>query len=259
MEEEARRIEEVTYRICSMCKEKKSLSEFCRDKTKKLGRRTICKKCRAIADKKRYKLNREHIRDQRKQYCCEHKEQISDQAKLYYLKHKEQIAVRKRKYNQTHREQIRAHQQKYNFEHREQISEHRRKYRHDHKEQISKSEKRYRETHKQKVSERDKQYRQSERGGFLKKQNNRRRRVRQRASKRDLTPEQWQRILKNQKFRCNMCGEKFGEAKPATIDHVIPLSKGGDLTSSNVQALCQSCNSSKNARIMDCFINSWFL
>ena len=229
VKEKAEEPEEVIYRICTVCKESKPLTEFYRDKTKKLGRRGICKKCHAIKDKKRYELNRERKLKQRKQYYYEHKEQIFKQSKIYYLKHKEQIAVRKRKYRQ------------------------------DHKEEIAKQEKKYHLERKQKASARNKRYRQSERGGFLKKQNNRRRRVRQRASKRDLTFDQWHRILKNQKYRCNICSKRFCKSRPATMDHIIPLSQGGDFTSSNVQALCQSCNSSKNAKILKGFINSWCL
>lgn len=253
VEEEARRTEEVIYRICTVCKEKKPLSEFYRDKTKKLGRCTICKKCRAIADKKRYELNREHVLDQRKQYCCEHKEQISEQAKLYYLEHKERITVRKRKYSQTHREQIRAYQQKYNLEHKEEITEQQRKR----KKQIAEYARKYDLNNKKQKVERDKRYRQTERGSFLKRQANRRRRARARASKTDLTSEQWHRILKNQGYKCNMCGKKFTKSRVISVDHIIPLSKGGDFMSSNVQALCLSCNCSKNDKILKKFITSW--
>jgi hypothetical protein len=255
VEEKAEETEEVIYRICRVCKQRKPLSEFYRDKSKKLGRVYICKKCRVIIDKKRYELNREYILDQRKQYCCVHKEQISEQAKLYYLKHKERITVRKRKYSQTHREQIRAYKQKYNLEHKEEITEQRRKR----KKQIAEYARKYDLNNKEQKVERDKRYRQTERGSFLKRQTNRRRRARARASKTDLTPEQWHRILKNQGYKCNLCHKKFTKDRSATVDHIFPLSKGGDFMSSNVQALCLSCNCSNNDKTMKCFINSWCL
>jgi 5-methylcytosine-specific restriction endonuclease McrA len=62
----------------------------------------------------------------------------------------------------------------------------------------------------------------------------------------DLTAEQWEEIKAGQNYRCVMCGEE----KKLTRDHIIPLSKGGELTKSNVQGLCQSCNSKKHTRIL---------
>ena len=45
--------------------------------------------------------------------------------------------------------------------------------------------------------------------------------------------------------KCGWCGVSFKEVTP-TIDHYIPLSRGGMHDDSNLQILCLSCNSSKN-------------
>lgn len=62
----------------------------------------------------------------------------------------------------------------------------------------------------------------------------------------DLTAEQWEEIKLEQNYRCAMCGEE----KPLTRDHIVPVTKGGGFTKSNIQGLCGSCNSSKKDRIM---------
>ena len=50
-------------------------------------------------------------------------------------------------------------------------------------------------------------------------------------------------IKKNGEF-CKNCGTK----KNLTIDHIIPLSKGGSNDEDNFQILCMSCNRKKGAR-----------
>lgn len=57
----------------------------------------------------------------------------------------------------------------------------------------------------------------------------------------DLTARQWRNIKAAYRHRCAYCGKR----RPLTMDHVIPLSKGGSNTASNVVPACRSCNSSK--------------
>lgn len=47
---------------------------------------------------------------------------------------------------------------------------------------------------------------------------------------------------------CCLC---CGGNKPLTVDHVIPLSKGGRNSIENIQPLCGSCNSSKGVKVID--------
>jgi 5-methylcytosine-specific restriction endonuclease McrA len=67
----------------------------------------------------------------------------------------------------------------------------------------------------------------------------------------DLTYTQWEEIKLSQNYRCAICGEE----KPLTRDHIIPLSRGGAYTKSNIQGLCGSCNSIKHNRTMEEYLN----
>ncbi len=51
-------------------------------------------------------------------------------------------------------------------------------------------------------------------------------------------------ILRRDKYSCQYCGS----TKQLTLDHVIPLSKGGKHTWDNVVVACEPCNNSKGAR-----------
>ena len=59
-----------------------------------------------------------------------------------------------------------------------------------------------------------------------------------------LTTKEWQQILAESNGCCVLCGVP----QDITIDHIIPVTKGGKHTANNVQPLCRKCNSSKGAK-----------
>lgn len=71
----------------------------------------------------------------------------------------------------------------------------------------------------------------------------RRRALRRGAAVSDLTGPQWAVIADTFGRRCVYCRR----ATELTQDHVVPLSKGGNHTASNVVPACRSCNSKKQA------------
>lgn len=54
-------------------------------------------------------------------------------------------------------------------------------------------------------------------------------------------------LLSHKYFICHWCGKKFSIDK-LTLDHVIPISKGGSDTKENLVPACKHCNSTKQAR-----------
>jgi len=59
-----------------------------------------------------------------------------------------------------------------------------------------------------------------------------------------------QGLYKQQKGKCNACGDDF-KIWNLEIDHIIPVVKGGGDYYENYQLLCSSCNKIKGARPME--------
>lgn len=62
------------------------------------------------------------------------------------------------------------------------------------------------------------------------------------------------RVFERDRWRCQLCGCKVKrttewDPRQATIDHIIPLSLGGEHKYTNVQTACMECNSKKGATI----------
>lgn len=79
-----------------------------------------------------------------------------------------------------------------------------------------------------------------------------RRRARLRNAERLLVSRKdWLRSVDRHRGCCAYCGDK----KPLTVEHVVPLSRGGRHSVGNIIPVCFSCNSSKRDR----FVTEWRL
>ena len=54
-------------------------------------------------------------------------------------------------------------------------------------------------------------------------------------------------IFKRDNYKCLKCGN----VKNLQLDHIIPISKGGENKLMNLQTLCNSCNSKKRDNFKD--------
>lgn len=61
----------------------------------------------------------------------------------------------------------------------------------------------------------------------------------------NVTRTQRQRIYERDQFKCRRCGSTDN----LSIDHVLPISKGGDSSDSNLQVLCFPCNHRKGRNV----------
>lgn len=151
--------------------------------------------------------------------------------------HTPEDVLHKHEYYAKHRDEVLRSSRKWAVEHPDKRLEVQRKYRGGHIEKLSLANSAYKKSHPEKV-----------------RQWNEKRR----ALQYDKTPiaellteAQWRDILDQYRHRCAYCGKK---SERLTMDHVIPLSKGGKHSANNVVPACQHCNSSKGAKTPE----EWF-
>ncbi|TQL56536.1 HNH endonuclease [Rarobacter faecitabidus] len=61
-----------------------------------------------------------------------------------------------------------------------------------------------------------------------------------------VTERDWNRLVRRYDSKCAYCGE----TKPLTVDHVVPISRGGRHSIGNVLPACLPCNTSKRDRLL---------
>ena len=70
-----------------------------------------------------------------------------------------------------------------------------------------------------------------------------RRLKRERERARKLRKSQWWLDQLNRGL-CHYCGEKF-QSRELTMDHIVPLARGGESRKGNLVAACRACNQDK--------------
>lgn len=63
-----------------------------------------------------------------------------------------------------------------------------------------------------------------------------------------LTRAEWGEILAQHDNRCSYCGVEFSESLQPTMDHVVPICRGGGHTKENLVPACRPCNTRKGIR-----------
>lgn len=65
-----------------------------------------------------------------------------------------------------------------------------------------------------------------------------------------------QKLFEKYEGRCAYCGAEFAHVKRMQVDHVIPVSKGGDNSFDNLNPACIICNNYKSALLIEEFRSS---
>ena len=68
------------------------------------------------------------------------------------------------------------------------------------------------------------------------------------AKRKPMKPSLRFEILKRDDYRCQICGATAKDGAKLEIDHIHPVSKGGDNNADNLQVLCRDCNAGKGVQ-----------
>lgn len=201
--------------------------------------------------KEKYFRNRDKKCAYNKAYRTEHLEELLSKDREYYANHREEREEYRKKYYVENHEEILSKASDYYDEHREERIAYNHKYYFEHYEKAMAYQTDYRDAHREEMREKNKAYRKANPGKV--KNNLDRYRARKAAAPiNDLTCDQWQEILSVYHYRCVYCDETCWRCRQRkhvlTKDHIIPLSKGGSHTVSNIVPACKKCNSKKGNR-----------
>lgn len=206
----------MTMKQCTKCKEWKEVSQFYKLKDGKIY--PSCKTCENQRCKKWSQKNHEYDLNRKRKYHAEHKEEERIKRSKCYQENREKKLAETKKWRLSNLEYNRARAKAWNQENHERYLGNVKKWRNEHLEQV--------------------------------RSHCRDRRARTKGSGGNITVQEWQDLKKKYDFTCLRCKRREPEIK-LTLDHVMPLSRGGKHVIENAQCLCKSCNSIKAIKNID--------
>jgi len=216
-------------KICSRCKKELPVEHF--GITNKGYYRSLCKPCSVIYSMEYAEKNPEKKSIANKLYYQRHKEQHAEYGKLWRENNLEYKRYVDRQYTIEHAEENRKRARDYYWNNRDKILECRKKYCIDNKEAIKKRKSKYSKEHR--IERRAREHT---------------RRTQKKINGGTYTKKQWIDLCNKYNNTCLMCGKTNIKL---TVDHIIPISKGGSNYIDNIQPLCLSCNSKKHDHVID--------
>ncbi len=239
-------------KCCTSCGETKALELFVKASRRPDGRGSYCKEChRKISreSKQRHPESRVAYREYYNdvygpQYRAKNREKLCDATKERWRRDIGASRERAREQHRKHREQERARWQRYRVASADKLAAYRERTKDDRRI--------YNQRHR---AEKRDYYR--DKGRAWRRQNldraraiTQRRRARRRGNGGSYTATEWRSLCRKYDYRCLCCGKREPDIS-LTVDHVVPLDKGGANDITNLQPLCGECNSRKGATIID--------
>lgn len=211
---------------------------------------------------KQYRVNNlENLREKERAYYYANREKCRERQKLNYHYKKTIYSKQRKEYREANIEKIRDRERLYREKNPEKRKEAQRKCYANKPEKYAETKKVYAQKNSAKLKKYKSNWyyanRDRSRSNMKKwRQENpnnvrllrQKRRARKRNALGDFSLADWNNIKQQYNFTCPACGIKEPEIK-LTIDHIIPLIRGGRHDKSNIQPLCKSCNCSKQTKV----------
>lgn len=228
---------------CTGCgKEKPATPEYYhRWNGAKCGLKPKCKVCRS-------KLNQEHYENNKEHYLKYSKE--------HYHKNKDKINKRQKRYQQENRYKILEYQQQYRNDNKEKINQYHKEWYQENKEKRSEYSKQQYNKNKEKINKRQKRYRQENKEYYQEYQSVWSRSEKGRGSKRASIAKRRSKIASPTQYlgepNLDLIKRIYtGCPEGYDVDHIYPISKGGQHHESNLCYLPKSINYSKGAKTIE--------
>lgn len=224
---------------CSKCGLEKRISEFY------TFPKSRCKECIKHERKQYYQDNKIIVTERNNKYQEIHCDEISQYKQSWYQENKNRIAQSCAQRYQGKKEQIKIYLKKYYSEHREKLIKDSRNYYHQNKEKIIDYQREYCKRNPERASLYKSKYRANHR--IQRQEADLIRKEQLKANGGNITFGEWNNLLELYNHKCLACES----TENLSMDHIIPLSKGGRHSIDNVQLLCVSCNSHKGTKTID--------
>lgn len=236
--------DEILIKTCTKCgKQLPATTEyFHKKKNGKYGLHAICKKCIKEYNKQRFESNRDEILQKNREYNHSNKEKIKEHNKRYYNENKDKKKELSKKYREENKEKMREYYKNYYENNKERLQIYNKEYRIEHAVELSMKRKKYMKDNPEKIFNDRQKHRGYNDINLID----------------EITKEQWQIMLEFFDNKCAYSGEELTEDN-FSIDHIIPLSKGGSNSINNIVPCTRSVNLSKwNYDLEDWYNNKEF-
>ena len=228
------------FKQCSCCKKwfTATTENFNKKKSSKYNLASYCKQCKYMKNKEYKNKNKEKYDEYFKKYREQNRDKHKEYMKKYYKENKDISKEYGKKYREEHKDEMREYSKKYREEHKEELQ---------HKKRV------YRENHRQEYNNYMKKYRDDNPDKFFNKFQKQREYKNNDEPLNIISREDWDLLFDFFNNRCAYTGELLNEYN-RTVDHIIPISQGGDNKLNNLVPCTRSANSSKNNNYME----DWF-